>query len=190
MVYYNAWKCYNTSVPRGCRIAVIIPVFQTGDRSSTLRTRTRYNLFNTPGVYWCFCYNDDMLRDFEFDHANNLLPDILGRAGIDLGHKEHPIDLLRFEVITPDSFMWRVLVRDTIYYIYAEDYIPHIDHVKDVFDGYLKDKNWEFVTPLPDPTNTMEHAMVSGYDIIFVVKSSEDSNEAHFSGNAPRGFTH
>ena len=27
----------------GCRIAVIIPVFQTGDRSSTLRTRTTNN---------------------------------------------------------------------------------------------------------------------------------------------------
>ena len=26
----------------GCRIAVIIPVFQTGDRSSTLRTRTKH----------------------------------------------------------------------------------------------------------------------------------------------------
>jgi hypothetical protein len=31
---------------RGCRIAVIIPVFQTGDRSSTLRTRTKGYLPN------------------------------------------------------------------------------------------------------------------------------------------------
>lgn len=36
----------------GCRIAVIIPVFQTGDRSSTLRTRTIYRNLKNKSADW------------------------------------------------------------------------------------------------------------------------------------------
>ena len=37
IIWYNLLR---TEQIRGCRISVIIPVFQTGERSSTLRTRT------------------------------------------------------------------------------------------------------------------------------------------------------
>lgn len=39
----------------------------------------------------------------------------------------------KYEALTPDSFIWKITLRDadkyTHYYLYAEDYVPSLDHV-------------------------------------------------------------
>jgi hypothetical protein len=150
-----------------------------------------------------------MLRDFEYNPKTSQIVDILQRFGFDLANEKFPFALLRFEVITADSFMWRLLVNDSIYYIYAEDYVPSLYHVKNIFNSYLESEKWEFVTPnntitfesaSPVKGNTvylkpkkademMKYTVDSGHDFVFLVKSHEDANNAQFSDNAPRGFT-
>ena len=118
-------------------------------------------------------------------------------------------DVLRFEVITPDSFMWRLLIDGTVYYLYAEDYIPSLEHVRQVFNSYLQTEHWEFVkasqphewdqampvthaTAYAEPADSgeiMKYAIESKYDFAFLAKSSENPADASFSDHAPGGYT-
>lgn len=147
-----------------------------------------------------------MLRDFEYHPRSDIIPEILGRFSIELPEY---IALVRFEVITPDSFMWRLLIGDSIYYLYAEDYVPGLGHIKSIFNQYIKKDGWSFVksrtviqfvdaTPVKSATsynepadsdNIMQYAVDSGHDFVFLARSSEDANNAQFSDSAPRGFT-
>jgi hypothetical protein len=146
-----------------------------------------------------------MLRDFEYLRHSVNIRELLGRFDIDL--PEH-IALVRFEVITPDSFMWRILIGKGVYYLYAEDYVPGIDHIKSVFNKYLENDKWELVKPKStikfedatpvkgattyqepdDSDDMMRYAIDSGYDFVFLAHSSEDADNAQFSDFAPRGF--
>ena len=148
-----------------------------------------------------------MLRDFQYDPRKVLIKDILFRFEVEIGH-DAPLSLLRFELLTPDSFMWRLLISDSVYYLYAEDFVPGLQHVKDVFNAYLENDQWSFVKvthPIPFLSSTpvkhadvyskletsddmMDYAADSGYDFVFLVKSSEDANWSSFSRSAPRGF--
>jgi len=150
-----------------------------------------------------------MLRDFEYHPKTSQIVDILQRFGFDLATEKFPFALLGFEVITPDSFMWRLLVNDSIYYIYAEDYVPGLSHIKNIFNSYLESDKWEFINPnktiafesaspvkgatvYQEPEESeemMKYVVDSGHDFAFLVKSHEDANNAQFSDNAPRGFT-
>lgn len=146
-----------------------------------------------------------MLQDFEYrPHLVNLR-EVLDRFTIDLPEY---IALVRFEVITPDSFMWRILIGEGVYYLYAEDYVPDMDHVKSIFKKYLENDRWELVKPkstikfenstpvksaitYPEPDDSDEmmlYAIDSGPDFVFLVQSSEDAHNAPFSDSAPRGF--
>jgi hypothetical protein len=147
-----------------------------------------------------------MLRDFEYHPHKDLIPGILGRFNIELSGI---IALVRFEVITPDSFMWRLLIGDSVYYLYAEDYVPSLSHVKSIFNQYIENDGWSFVkpraviqfddaTPVKDATtynkpddsdDIMQYAVDSGYDLVFLVRSNENADNAQFSDSAPRGFT-
>ncbi len=130
-----------------------------------------------------------MLRDFEYTPASELV-DVLGQFGLNSVGKKYNLALLKFEVITPDSFMWRLLINEGIYYLYAEDYISSLDHVKKVFNAYLESDQWEFIDPVDTFVETIGHAVKSGYDHVFLVKSSvEDADDAQFSVDAPLGFT-
>lgn len=146
-----------------------------------------------------------MLRDFKYRSSAATILDILRRFDIEL--PEH-IALVRFEVITPDSFMWRLLIGNNVYYLYAEDYVPELDHVKSILNKYLENEKWELVkpkvitrfedsTPVKDATTykepndsgkMMQYAVNSGHDFVFLARSSEDANDAQFSDSAPRGF--
>jgi hypothetical protein len=146
-----------------------------------------------------------MLRDFAYDPNPTFLEETLARFGI---KAKHPIAILRFEVITPDSFMWRLLLDNAIYYLYAEDHISGLPYVKEVFNVYLQTNDWELVqirrpsnwekaspvtatsayTKPDDSKELMQYAAESGHDFVFLCKSKEDANEALFSDHAPRGF--
>lgn len=147
-----------------------------------------------------------MLRDFAYNPDLNVLLAALVRFNVDL---PKDIAVVRFEVITPDSFMWRLLIGDGVYYLYAEDYIPSLGHVKSIFNKYLEDENWQFIKPrnvidfedaspvrtaavyekAEDSDEIMQCAIDSGHDLVFLVRATDRPDDAQFSDTAPRGFT-
>lgn len=146
-----------------------------------------------------------MLRDFAYQPQSVNVRDVLGRFAVEV--PPH-IAILRFEVITPDSFMWRMLIGDNIYYLYAEDYIDSLAHVKSAFTSYLESDQWELIevkspvafedtTPVKgasfykkpdDASELMRYAADSGHDFVFLARSHENAGDAQFSEFAPRGF--
>ncbi|MGI9027865.1 MAG: hypothetical protein ACR2FM_03450 [Candidatus Saccharimonadales bacterium] len=148
----------------------------------------------------------EMLRSFEYRPNFDIVLETLKRFDVEL--PEH-IAIVRFEVITPDSFTWRLLIGNSVYYLYAEDYVPGLGHVESIFDQYIENANWSFVKPkitlkfedatpvqgattYQEPDNSdemMQYAVDSGHDLVFLARSIEDAEYAQFSDSAPRGFT-
>jgi hypothetical protein len=146
-----------------------------------------------------------MLRNFEYRSHSVNIRELLDRFNIDLPEQ---IALVRFEVITPDSFMWRFVIGKRVYYLYAEDYVPGINHIKAIFNQYLENDKWELVMPKSklkfedatpaksaktykkpnDSNEIMQFAIDSGHDFVFLAQSNEDADCAQFSDSAPRGF--
>lgn len=149
-----------------------------------------------------------MLRDIVYSHSRSLL-ETLERFDIEVPKDRDYIALLRFEVITPDSFMWRISIKGKIYYLYAEDFIQELTDVQRIFSQYAKDTKCQLVKakrPLDfnssDPVkgalvymppdnvdDLMTYAVDSGYDFIFLAVTNEDASDALFSDHAPRGFS-
>lgn len=142
-----------------------------------------------------------MLRDFQYNPTLILITEVLQRFSLDhISSKSH-VDILRFEVISPDSFMWKLLLGNAVYYLYAEDYISSAEYVKGVFNEYLGSDKWDFVSsrnalvfesssPVKgasvyqkseDAEAVMKYAVDSGYDFVFLVKTLENPDDAHFS---------
>lgn len=147
-----------------------------------------------------------MLRDFIHDPDRYELIDAFDSFKV--GGYPASLQLLRFEVITPNSFMWRVLYDNHVFYLYAEDYIPDLQHVRLVFNTYIGKSKWDFVQcKMPQEFETsapvisaetymkpdgademMKYAHSSGHDFVFLARSHEDSSMAYDSESAPRGF--
>lgn len=141
-----------------------------------------------------------MLRDFQYNPATSQLTDVLERFSLDYNSGKSSVDVLRFEVLSPDSFIWKLLLGNCVYYLYAEDYIPSLDYVENVIDDYTGSDKWGFVTPRkaivfesaspvqvanvyqkPEEANQlMKYAVDSGYDFVFLVKTLENPDDAHF----------
>jgi hypothetical protein len=142
-----------------------------------------------------------MLRDFQYNPSPLQIKKVLEQFSLDFESEKSPLSVLRFEVTSPDSFVWKLLMGNAVYYLYAEDYISSIDYVKDLFNDYLENDKWEFVTPRqaltfessspvenaeiyqkPERTDElMKYAVQSGYDFVFLVKTLENPDDAHFS---------
>lgn len=77
----------------------------------------------------------EMLRQWNGE-SNELLIQHLQQFGVDA--KE--LRLVKYEELSPDSFIWYLLVKEkdavlaNKYCLYAEDYIPSLAHVLDVVD--------------------------------------------------------
>jgi hypothetical protein len=141
-----------------------------------------------------------MLRDFQYNSSASQLTEVLRRFNLDFATKNTPLDVLRFEVLSPDSFMWKLLLNNTVYYLYAEDYISGLDYVEDIFNEYLGNNKWVFVqsrealnfessSPVESADvyekpsqaeDLMNYAVDSGHDFVFLVKTLENPDEAHF----------
>jgi len=148
-----------------------------------------------------------MLRDFVYNPNAQIVLDTLKQFDFTLPKEKGNIALTSFEVITPDSFMWRIYAGD-IYYLYAEDYVPGLEYISSVFQSYLKSNEWEFIpfrspkkfaqsNPVlqadvyqgaTDADDMMKYAGESGYDFVFLVRSKEDPSLALFSDHAPQGY--
>ena len=142
-----------------------------------------------------------MLREFKYDPSKSHLIDVLSRFNLDFDSEKSRIDVLKFETLSPDSFMWKLLIENVIYYLYAEDYISSLDYVKNQINDYSGRDDWDFVIPRqvtafesaspvqgavvyqkPERAHRfVGHAVDSGHDFVFLAKTLEDPLEAQFS---------
>ena len=127
-----------------------------------------------------------MLRDYAQTENWRLLDHALEQF-IDLPAR---LSLVGFIELSPDSFLWQIFDGVTHYYLYAEDYVPSLDHVKQqICDFYQKDIDLTFVkakVPLafedstPNKTATVyqppedeyefaKYSSQSGYDFVFLL---------------------
>jgi len=145
-----------------------------------------------------------MLRDFQYKPSSAQIAEVLAQFDLDYKSNTSSLDVLRFEVLSPDSFVWKLLLGNVIYYLYAEDYVPGIEYIKGEITDYLGNEKWDFVrskevvdfdtsSPVtsaeiykkPDRTDDlMKYAVSSGYDFVFLVKTLENPDDAHFPNNS------
>lgn len=133
---------------------------------------------------------------------------LLSKFDIPDSSETQKFSLLRYECLSPDSFMWRVTDGRSIYYLYAEDYVSGLDHIKKIFTSYMESEDWKLVRnkqPInfsesepvvsastyeepKDSAEMMQFAVSSGFDFVFLAQSTENAEDGLFSENAPRGF--
>jgi len=122
---------------------------------------------------------------------------MLARFGI----KVEKISLLKYEALTPDSFIWFFNAGDESkryeYCLYAEDFVTNLDHVIEtmnsnspVWDGeakfalvkVLQPSKWDEASPVKGatvyqrpkkPVEFMKYATSDGYDFVFLGQSKE-----------------
>lgn len=141
-----------------------------------------------------------MLRDFQYNPQKAQLSDVLERFNLDYHAQNGRIDLLRFELLSPDSFVWKLILGNVVYYLYAEDYIPGLDYVKATVTEYIGTDTWQFVgskeyvpfestSPVqgaevyqkPEQAEAlMKYAVDSESDFVFLIKTLENPDDAHF----------
>jgi hypothetical protein len=129
------------------------------------------------------------LRKWNGD-SNELIISILKKFGVESGS----ISLLKYEALTPDSFIWIFSTDNRRYCLYAEDYVPSIDHVKEQIDNnrsvwspddryellrVSKVQDWSKSSPVaaattykqPEkPDEFMQYAATSGFNFVFLAK--------------------
>ena len=133
----------------------------------------------------------EMLRNWNGDSLTSVR-DVLTFFGLE----SHGLELLKYEVLSPDSFIWVLNSNNIRYCLYAEDFVTSINHVAEAMNQYgtlegetdkyelLQIKNpEEFATSSPvvsayiytPPTETkkfMNYAAPFGYDFVFLGKST------------------
>jgi hypothetical protein len=134
-----------------------------------------------------------MLRDYAYTNNWELVELAIARF-ISI---PRDLKLVGFGEITPDSFIWKLYDIDTkrFFYLYAEDYVPNLDHVRNILrklapDGAALDllpirQNKAFEDSSPNlfaniykpPTDEYYfsyYAAESGYDFVFLAVSDEE----------------
>ena len=127
---------------------------------------------------------------------------ILGKFNLELPTEKYKILLIEFQVLTPDSFIWRLLIDGNVYYLYAEDFVEGLADIEHKILNYaVKDAELDFIKARsPEPFNKatavthavvykepqrsaamMRYAVSSGHDFVFLCKSSEDGSHALFN---------
>jgi hypothetical protein len=136
-----------------------------------------------------------MLRDYEHTENWRLLDAALLQF-IDLPER---LSLVGFIALSPDSFMWKIFDGTTLYYLYAEDYVPSLDHVQQSippefkpaetslefipvkhvtpFEDTMPNHTADIYTPPQDEYNFARYAAHSGYDFVFLMRSSESLDD-------------
>lgn len=139
---------------------------------------------------FCACFRNrsvDMFRNYAYTENWRLLEAALEQF-IDLPER---LSLVGFKELSPDSFLCMIFDGETQYYLYAEDYVPSLTHVKEqIYGFYQKEIQLEFIPakkPLAfedsspnntaitykPPTNEYEFARYagqSGYDFLFLLQ--------------------
>ena len=79
-----------------------------------------------------------MLRDYVHDLDPLRIGEVLKKFDSNIQANTATIALLEFRVISPDSFIWRFLIDDAVYYLYAEDYVESFEYVKGAIHNAIK----------------------------------------------------
>lgn len=142
-----------------------------------------------------------MIRDFVHTLDASSIKQTLTQFKLRPPEISGGIALLEFKVLTPDSFVWRFLINDSIYYLYAEDFVEGIEEVNNKLQRICKGANlipveaknrvgFENASPVGTATvykrpknkeEMMKFAVESGYDFVFLYKSDENVNNAYFN---------
>lgn len=132
-----------------------------------------------------------MLRDYYYDNGTPELHKVLSRFDFDFALVSDRVAVLDFQGISPDSFAWTLSINDQVYYMYAEDYVPDVEHIKGAFNDYVGSDKWNFITPKKALTfessspvlgasiyqktegsdELMKYAIDSGHDFVFLAKA-------------------
>lgn len=136
-----------------------------------------------------------MLRDL-YAYGTEELKDVLGKFKL---NDSRLIDITKFQMLTPDSFIWRLRMTNGVYYLYAEDFIESLEHVKrsiqevagphpGKFIEAIEQKEFEELEPVlnsevyaePDEYNEqiMKFAVDSGHDLVFLYKIMEPNEQS------------
>lgn len=142
-----------------------------------------------------------MLRQWN-GSSNKLIAETFA----DFGFKDIKIGIVRFEALTPDSFIWYIGGTKVSFCLYAEDFVSSLDHVLKTMHANRPDwncevkyelqrvlKNVEFEKASPvtaahtypkpkDVKNFMKYAAPSGFDFVFSGQKYllEHSTHAHY----------
>lgn len=131
-----------------------------------------------------------MLRDYAYTENWRLLDAALEQF-IDLPPR---LSLVGFSELSPDSFMWKIYDGETVYYLYAEDFVASLEHVRLQIQDFWPEKiELEFLPvinpkafedttpnrtaavykPPKDEYVFAKYAGQSGFDFVFLLKSNE-----------------
>ena len=133
-----------------------------------------------------------MLRDFQYDIPEKFIK-ILPLFDLNLKGRKVRISLLKFEVLSPDSFFWNFTLDDEEFYLYAEDAILSFNYIKETLQEIVGHNSWELVkctNPKPfnesspvaaarfykepdDADELMQYAVDSGYDFVFLARKNK-----------------
>ncbi len=111
------------------------------------------------------------LREWNGD-SNELVFDALKKYGL----TPKNIELSKFEALSPDSFVWyfRVNNTDEEYCLYAEDYVPDLEHVVSVVidnsPEWYESPSYELVKLVGDAEAGF--SFTSGFDRVFLAKGA------------------
>ena len=131
-----------------------------------------------------------MIRDWNGDTHHDLL-DILEKFDV----SDTKLRLIKFEIVSPDSFIWFIAVNNQRYCLYAEDFVQSLEDVLEAIHANLPEnephdnyqlvpvknpEKWTESTPVTqadisippeDQAEFMRYAATSGYDFVFLAKS-------------------
>lgn len=131
-----------------------------------------------------------MLRDYEYTQNWRLIDTALEHF-IELPPR---LSLVGFTALSPDSFLWKIFDGENTYYLYAEDYVPGLDHVREqirdfwpgdisldflpvrkqiAFEDSSPNQSAKIYKPPADEYEFSKYAAQSGYDFVFLLVSSE-----------------
>ena len=133
-----------------------------------------------------------MLRDYLYTKNWSLVL----AAFADFTELPNNLQLIGFADITPDSFVWKLYHPDAnrFYYLYAEDYVPSLEHVKEEIRQFaptnaildllpakepraFEDSHPNIGTAMYKPPDReydfIRYANQSGYDFVFLAISDE-----------------
>lgn len=131
-----------------------------------------------------------MLRDYHYTENWRLLDEALVQF-IELPSR---LSLVGYTALSPDSFLWKIFDGTTTYYLYAEDYVPSLEYVRQqiyafwpenieleflpvkvpiAFEDTTPNKAAEVYQPPKDEYEFSKYAAQSGHDFVFLLRSNE-----------------
>ena len=131
-----------------------------------------------------------MLRNYQYTPDKQLVVDAVAA----FADAPSEFDIVGFTALSPDSFLWTLSTNQAVYYLYAEDFVSDYHaalHAAQVYTPASAELSFipakqplDFETSTPNqsaavyqPPNDLaefqKHASQSGYDFVFLLRSSE-----------------